>query len=200
MRKIMVLVIAALLIVPGAVALAEETQVYTLDGSETDLAKAFLSDPIDSPYCNERVRTIPVNISASIAQWAELSLSATKIEWQVLKPGKYYIKGIQATLQSNGDLYVEYAGFEDLVNDDPKPDVIPTYYACSPGEWISASELNDHGDLVDELETHCPFGFTLYNKIEVDGCKSACEYVDPNGATITVTLAEQKDWIWTPAQ
>lgn len=202
MRKFMVLAIAALLIVPGAVALAEwegphvVTPVYnTYDGSLTNLAKASLSGCYSS-YCNEEERVIPINISASIAQWALVSLNATDIEWRVLKPGDYYIDGIHATLQSNGDLYIDYEGFENLVNDEG--DTLETYYALAPGAWVTAAALNNDDDLVEESMTHEPVTFTLYNRIEVGSCDSACEYEDPEGATISVILQEQKPWIWDP--
>jgi len=200
MRKSIALVIAALLlIVSGAVTLAywgegsRRTPVYlTATGKQTQYAQASLSGCHNS-YCNEVERVIPVTISASVAQWALISLNATDIEWRVLKPGDYYIDGIQATLQSNGDLFVDYAGFQNLVNEDG--DVLETYYALAPGAWVTADALNEDDDLVEESMSHEPVTFNLYNRIVVGGCDSACEYEDPDGATITVTLEEQKEWL-----
>lgn len=208
MRKSIALVIVALLIVPAALAVANtepgtRTSVYlTADNSLTDLARAYLSGCYPLSYCNED-REIQINISASIAQWARISLNATDIVWRVLKPGDYYIDGIQATLQSNGDLYVDYEGFEDLVNGEG--DELDTYYAFSPGQtpvppgmgdWVAAADLNKDDDLIQENMAHNEVAFTLYNRIIVGQCDNACEYEDPNGATITVVLREQKDWIW----
>jgi len=200
MRKSIALVIVALLlIVPGAVILAEwegphtEVPVYdTSTGYLTHLARASLSGCYSS-YCNGVKRVIPVTISASIAQWALVKLNATDIEWRVLKPGDYYINGIIARLQSNGDLFVDYEGFEDLVNDEG--DSLETYYALAPGAWVRAEDLNDDDDLVEENIAHEPVEFTLYNRIVVMECDSACEYEDPNGAVITVVLNEQKPWV-----
>jgi len=199
MRKSIALIIAVLLIGSGAVALgywgepARLTPVYlTATGKQTQFAMASLSGCHNS-YCNEVERVIQVTISASIAQWALISLNATDIEWRVLKPGDYYIDGIQATLQSNGDLYVDYEGFEDLVNEDG--DVLETYYALAPGAWVTASALNADDDRVEESMSHEPVTFNLYNRIVVGGCDSACEYEDLDGATITVTLEEQKEWL-----
>jgi len=200
MRKSIALVIVALLlIVLGAVALAEwegphtEVPVYdTATGYPTYLARASLSGCYSS-YCNDVKRVIPVTISASIAQWADITLNATDIEWRVLKPGDYFIDGVHATLQSNGDLFVDYEGFEDLVNDEG--DVLETYYALAPGDWIRASALNAHDDPIPENRAHEEVEFTLYNRIVVMNCDSACEYKDPNGAVITVVLKEQKEWV-----
>uniref|UniRef100_A0A7V4TJA4 Uncharacterized protein n=1 Tax=Candidatus Caldatribacterium saccharofermentans TaxID=1454753 RepID=A0A7V4TJA4_9BACT len=139
-----------------------------------------------------------VQVKASVAQWVTLSLSATEIKWYVLKPGCYDTKWLFGCLTSNGDVDLVFSGFEDLKKTD-EDKTIPTYYKYwhwqwgGPWpQWVRASNFNGTRSITEPI-----FGyvFRIYNKIEVSHLTPACEYEDPNGATICVTLKEQKTWV-----
>lgn len=151
-------------------------------------------------YCNWDP-TITVNVSASVAQWVDVSLSATKIQWWVLKPGTYWVDCMTGVLLSNGNVTITFAGFENLVNKEG--DIIDTWYAKQElfpdyerwPVWVSAEDLNGTYEIKENETCHC-YMWKIFNSIGVKLCNSACEYEDPSGATITVHLAEQKDWVY----
>jgi len=155
-------------------------------------------------YCNWDP-TITVNVSASVAQWVDVCLSATTIQWWVLKPGTYWVDCMDGVLFSNGDVAITFAGFEDLENSEG--DIIETWYAKQElfphhdwfPVWVSAENL-DGTYTIEENETcHC-YMWKLFNSIGVKLCDSAGEYSDPDGATITVNLMEQQEWVCSPSQ
>lgn len=151
--------------------------------------------------CNKKKWVIPVTVQASVAQWIEFHLSGTRYIWRVRKPGTYAANSLEATLKSNGDVTINFAGFANLYSGDSVNKEINTWYAYGEPTggvydptltWIEAGDLNtttvpDSGDLHDGMT------WKLWNKIEVVECNSACEY--ENNATITLVLQNQKMWI-----
>jgi len=152
--------------------------------------------------CNKTSWVIPVTVHASVAQWIEFSISGTRYDWKVRKPGTYAANSLRASLKSNGDVKIDCEGFADLVggNSETNP-TIPIWYAAAnvenPGEitdWIPAADLNRKDPVVeDSADLHEGLHWKLWNKIQVVECNSACEY--ENKATITLVLDNQKDWI-----
>jgi len=164
------------------------------DGIEAN-AKAWSSGP-ESGDCNKTFWSTTVKVHASVAQWLEFSLSGTRWDWQVRKPGTYATDCITATVASNGDLEIDFDGFANLLGTDGE---IPTWYAYGKGPvgtltWIEAGALNGmDAQILDCVGLHAGYSWKLWNKIEVVECNSACEYDDE--ATITLVLDNQKDWI-----
>ncbi len=158
----------------------------------------------DADSCNKQNWVIGVENHASVAQWISWSISATRWDWRVRKPGKYAADCITFWMKSNNDVLVDYEGFEDLqyqgtggVNQS-----IATWYAYSAtgastpptAGWVTAANLNGHDDLVeDSVDLHAGLSFKLWNMIEVVDCNSSCEYEDE--ATVTLVLQNIKDWI-----
>ena len=165
-------------------------------------ARAWSSNP-KTGICNKFSWGVPVKIHASVAQWLDYSLSGTRFDWRVRKPGIYAADSLTATLKSNSDLEIDFDGFANLMYQGTTqfPGVtqeIETWYAY--GEpldtlvWMPAIDLDatDHA-IKDSADLHAGYSFKLWNKIKVVASNSASEYQDD--ATITLVLQNQKIWI-----
>jgi len=167
-------------------------------------ARAFSSGPV-SDQCNKIYWEVPVTVHASVAQWIVWTLSGSRYDWRVRKPGEYAANSLTATLKSNSDVEVDFRGFANLRYwaSDRFPGVdqeIETWYAYGEAsdpsglKWIPAAEINGMDALVkDSCDLHAGYSWKLWNKIKVKECNSACEYND--NATITLVLQNQKCWI-----
>lgn len=172
-------------------------------------ARCFASIPLDSA-CNKNWK-IPVKIHASIAQWVDWTMSGTRWDWFVRKPGNYVADCITATLKSNQNVLVDYHGFGPLVYEGVKPSVVDTipiwYFVGDPATgpplkddpaWTWCTDLNNSAEwdtIYDSANLHSGIQFKLWNRIEVVECNSACEYQDD--AFISLLLLCQKEWIDT---
>lgn len=143
-----------------------------------------------------------LKVEASVAQWVTLFLSATEIKWYILKPDSYDTKWFFGCLASNGDVELVFSGFEDLKSTTDPSKVIPTYYKYwrlwgdSDLSWVRASDFNGVRQIPEPILGTV---FRIYNKVDVSHLTPACEYEDPNGATLCVTLKEQKPWVQRPS-
>lgn len=166
-------------------------------------ARAWSSNP-KTGICNKFSWGIPVIVHASVAQWLEYSLSGTRYDWRVRKPGIYAGDSLTAILTSNSDLEIDFDGFGNLMYQGTAqfPGVtqeIETWYAYGEGPpdtlvWMPAIDLDatDHA-IKDSADLHAGYSFKLWNKIKVVASNSASEYED--NATITLVLQNQKIWI-----
>jgi hypothetical protein len=153
--------------------------------------------------CNKKWWAVDVEIHASIAQWVDFSLQWDRYDWFIRKPGCYAGNCIEACVASNSDILIDYEGFEDLQPSIAGNNPIPVWYSIETGGgfaeanagWVTAAALNTlDNTLPDTQELHEGICWKLWNKICVIECNSACEYSDY--ATITLTLENQKDWIY----
>jgi len=180
--------------------------VYQTPGNPENLARCWASYP-EAGFCNKDW-DIPVKIHASIAQWLDWTMSGTRWDWRVRKPGKYGADCITATVKSNQNVLIDYHGFADLHSDDPKsvnPDIPIWYHVSALGAalppvgsnlWTRAADMNQEAEwdtLYDSIFLHNGIQFKLWNMIEVVNCNSACEYQDH--ASISLKLLCQKPWI-----
>ena len=179
--------------------------VYQGTGDTLALARCWSSFP-ESDGCNKDFM-IPVKIHASIAQWVEWTMSGTRWDWRVRKPGTYGADCITATVQSNQHVLVDYHDFNDLRAESVSvnPDIPIWYYVSELGAqlpgvddaaWTRSYDLNEEAEwdtLYDSQALHDGLSFKLWNMIEVVECNSACEYQDH--ATISLKLLCQKPWI-----
>lgn len=180
--------------------------VYQGTGNVQALARLWALYP-EFGYCNKDW-SIPVTIHASIAQWLDWTMSGTRWDWRVRKPGWYAGDCITATIKSNQNVLVDYHDFNDLQADSPKAvnPIIPIYYHAGPlgaalpalgsSDWVHAPDMNNEAEwdtLFDSLELHNGIQFKLWNMINVVNCNSACEYTDH--ASISLKLLCQKPWI-----
>ncbi len=155
--------------------------------------------------CNKTYWSHNVLITASIAQWIDFHLTYTQFDWYIRKPGTYAGDCIDACVASNGDIFIDYAGFADLQPSNPANNPIPVWYSLETSGgwaevnagWVPASAMDAEDDWLYDADLgellHTGICWKLWNKIEVLVCNSACEYSDE--ATITLTLWNQKDWI-----
>jgi hypothetical protein len=206
---------------------AYETQVWILDengdwdGSpstnpdvpdRTVLARAWASGENEG-FCNQKYWHIPVYVHASIAQWCDWHMTGTRWDWYVRKPGFYATTCITANIASNGDILIDYDGFDDLesIEGNEHNNFIPAWYSFGASfqgaianGWVRAADLNNDDDLLDEgylngqnnpagWNLHTGITWKLFNRIQVVDCNTACEYADE--AEIVLCLEGQKPWI-----
>ena len=178
---------------------------YQGTGDTLALARCWSGFP-EADGCNKDFN-IPVKIHASIAQWVEWSMSGTRWDWRVRKPGWYGADCITATVQSNQNVLVDYHDFNDLRSESVSvnPDIPIWYYVSDIAaqlpvpddpKWTRSYDLNDEAEwdtLYDSQALHDGLQFKLWNMIQVVECNSACEYQDH--ATISLKLLCQKPWI-----
>jgi len=180
-----------------------------LIGGTDQLARAFASNEAKG-YCNKKFWHIPVTVHASVAQWIDFTLTGTRWDWFVRKPGWYAANCITAKVASNGDVMIDYDGFADLLNlaNPTMVTPIPIWYSfggsiteAQANGWVPAVALNTDDDLLVEnsywRETrnvlHEGLTWKLFNRIHVVKCNTACEYEDV--ASITLVANSQKPWI-----
>jgi hypothetical protein len=105
-------------------------------------------------------------------------------------------------LNSNGDITVTFSGFDNLHKIGSPSDVVEKYYAYSnmvvtdPSNllWFPAPSLPNAYFVMHDY----PATVYLYEKIVVAENDPACEYEDPDGGVMTITLTNQKPWIDGP--
>jgi hypothetical protein len=150
--------------------------------------------------CNKKCWEIPVTIHASIAQWLWFSVSGTRWDWRIMKPGTYGGDCITFQLCSNGAVGFDYDGFEDLYSPTACDQTITTWYGIGTSifdvdrlGWVRAPDLNGEDDILPEVcPGHC-YTTKLWTKVQVDSCNTACEYEDQ--AKVTICLQNQKCWV-----
>lgn len=186
--------------------------VYQGTGNRQALARLWKSGGTGGA-CNRRFYSFNFQNSASMAQWIEWSINATEWKWRIRKVGPnicqtdgYYAGDcITLWLKSNYDVDITFSGFSNLYNPNSIDKWIEIYYALGHFDvpppktdpcWIPASELNNLTiRFLDSDTLHNGISLKLWNYIHITFCNSACEYTDPNGATITLTLKCLKPWI-----
>ncbi|HUU46530.1 MAG TPA: hypothetical protein VM118_12435 [Acidobacteriota bacterium] len=226
MKKLLLIAVAGLLMTSVAMAQTPvdpvgiyEVEVWTLNPDGTwDLSiQPTIKDPTANARCfasnkaagncNKYEWVIPVTVHASVAQWIDFTMTGTRWDWFVKKPGWYAANCITAKIASNGDINIDYDGFDDLLPLGEGQTPIPIWYAfggsmgTAAAAWVPALMLNEDDDLLDESDywsdgrnaLHEGLTWKLWNRIHVVECNTACEYEDV--AAIILTLRQQKPWI-----
>jgi len=169
-------------------------------------ARAWHQGTGQSGNCNKEQWEIDVASHASVAQWINWTLSSKGWQIRVRKPGIYIADCISASIDSNADVLVTFAGFDDLKKlSDPMKDLaIETWYALGgtaiPDDdaWVKATELNSKTLRVP----YCYHDAHLWIKIFVRGTEDATpqypktrasEY--QNDAKIYLSVSVLKNWI-----
>jgi hypothetical protein len=168
----------------------------------SSLARCWRSGQSDGT-CNKEVWDIPFTNHASMAQWLFYNLGGTRWDWRILKPGTYAADCIEATIRSNNDVAVTFAGFGDLeyMEEGGIDRTISTWYSwgeslavAERNGWVRAADLNQQTAFISDSEQlHRGFVLKLWNKIDVVNCNSSCEY--ENTGTIYITLQNIKLWV-----
>jgi len=226
MKKLLVVM---LIVFIGTLAFSSATSTavekYVWDGQGNTV-----TDPAGGVYGDARVFSLLPNggscnknwefeftTEVQVAQWVTWSISGTKWQWFVRKPGTYIADCIVFNLKSNGDVEISFSGFDDPYYYTSQPDAsqtayIESYYGYSFGSgsatpssvvsgWVRASDLNNETVFIPEFfeeythkySLHDGIVAHLWNKIVVVECNSASSYRDTG--KIIITLKEQKPWI-----
>src|SRR5690625_3136376 len=95
-------------------------------------------------HCNKECHAADLTTHVSVAQWIEWSLSATRKDFRVLKPGTFAANSWTATVSSNNDVEVtfEHSNAEYL-NPDVDSDPIAISYGYSTGSGIDPNQVNE---------------------------------------------------------
>lgn len=199
MKRSLLIVLIALSLVSFAFGVTEVT-VYAYKGSPSN-ARAFVSMP-NGGSCNKNW-SFEFTVEAQIAQWVKWNINGTKWTWFVRKPGTYFADCISFSVQSNGDITIDFEDFASPTyatgtSVNPYIDVWYTFGEKSEdvafGTWYSPSELNNLTAIIpDSSDLHNGWTTKLWSKIKVVECNSASTYRDTG--KITLTLANQKPWI-----
>ncbi|MBC7083489.1 MAG: hypothetical protein H5T95_08365 [Firmicutes bacterium] len=126
----------------------------------------------------------PISIKAEGA-YANVSLSATRLDWRVRKAGTYAALATEMSFTGSGNLSIQFDGFADLARLDGGAATISTWYgfgqdlaAVESSGWIAAGDLNlragDRGPLT--LDPTTPTTLKMWSKIAVGEEDSSCEY------------------------
>src|SRR3990172_12826519 len=220
MKKLLILLAGAILLLPafafaGAPSpwppIGTEVEVFQLEGDAWRslgigdpgaFARAFTSLPAVGDS-NRQFWRIDFQNHASVAQWVRWSITGTRWDWFVRKPGCYAADCIGFTIASNYSVDILYSGFDDLVYQDTGGGTltIPVWYAVwglgtPPPDslWIPAASLNGLDIFIpDSKDLHYGISHKLWNKICTVPSNSASEYEDD--AWVVIELKKIKIWI-----
>jgi hypothetical protein len=146
-------------------------------------------NPVGGSYVHE-MPLDPIYIKSADASYADISLTATRIDWRVLKPGTYAVLATEITTSGKGKLSVQFSEFDDLKRDST-PGKIATFYgfgnsldAVETEGWIPAADLNSETLYIDLSE---PSPVLMWSKISLDEQTSSAEYESTGVITFIVS-------------
>ncbi|MDI6871731.1 MAG: hypothetical protein QME79_10335 [Bacillota bacterium] len=145
----------------------------------------------------------------AIPVWVEeggylrVSLSATRYDWQVRKPGTFAADPVEIGVYSNRKVSVIFSGFADLAAVSPgHTGAIPTFYGfgntldeVENTGWIRAQDLNVRRLETAAAESGTTAVWKLWPKLKVSGRERAGEYEDVG--CLTFILCETSAYIET---
>ena len=147
-------------------------------------------NPVGSGYWHQ-VPLDPIYITCAGEPYADVSVTATRLDWRVQKPGTYAALATTVTASGIGTLSMQFSKFADLSGTGGVPGTISTFYgfgddlaAAEAGEWISAAELNNKTRHIDLSE---PVPVLMWSKIIVGDQNSSAEYENKGEITFIVS-------------
>ena len=153
-------------------------------------------NPVGSGYWHQ-VPLETIYIKAVQEAYADVNVTASRLDWRVQKPGTYAAIATEISATGKGDLSVQFSEFNDLTRTDGLPGSIPAFYAFgedlpSDEAWTSASELNDPSGWLEPITLNQEVQSTvrMWSKISVDGQDSSAEY--ENEGVITFIVGNMK--------
>lgn len=180
--------------VPGSHAyLALKVKTNGLPPSDKDL---IFCDSINMEYNpvgsgKEQVPLDQILIKSASEPHADVSVTATRLDWRVRKPGTYAALATTVTASGIGTLSMQFSGFADLSRTDGVQGTIAAFYgfgddlaAAEAGGWISAAELSNKTRHIDLSE---PMPVLMWSKIDVDEEDSSAEYENEGVMTFIVS-------------
>jgi len=168
---------------------------------ETD---GFASIPEDTTFCDQiklscisegpnppDVELDPIYIKSAGEPYADVSVTATRLDWRVRKPGTYAALATTMTASGAGKLSIQFSKFADLARTDGVSGTIAAFYgfgddlaAVETEGWISAAELNNKTRYIDLSE---PAPVLMWSKISVGEEDSSAEYENEGVMTFIVS-------------
>lgn len=138
---------------------------------------------------------VDLTATTTIEPWIHFSITATRLDWFVRKPGTYAMRGASLTVSSNSAVLVDFEGFANLVNQEDPAQSIGAYYGVEqPGmatglvNWITASNFNSSDRLLIFSEGSPSKTLDLWNMISVSQSNSSCEYEDEAVITLSIQV------------
>lgn len=130
--------------------------------------------------------------------YANISLSATRLDWRVRKAGTYAALAMEMSFTGAGNLSIQFDGFENLASQEDGSATVATWYGFGHGPdavessgWITADDLNldanSRGPI--PLDATTPTILRMWSKIAVGEEDSSCEYQDVGVITFIATNA-----------
>jgi hypothetical protein len=137
---------------------------------------------------------VPLNaiyIKSAGEPHADVSVTATRLDWRVRKPGTYAALATTITASGTGKLSIQFSKFADLARTDGIPGTIAAFYgfgddlvAVEAGGWISAADLNNKTRYIDLSQ---PAPLVMWSKISVGEEVSSAEYESKGVITFIVS-------------
>lgn len=184
------------------------TWMLTKEGWVTaDTAKSWNSGGA-AGHCNRECWSVTLENHVSVAQWLDWSLSGTRKDWRVLKPGTYASDSVTAYIKSNNDVIIKFWAEDPVyLNPDAESPPIPTWYGYAIGQtsshisdvedWVRAADYSEDSPLVITLryEDGLPDGlyYRIFEKIEVRDEHRSSDYHGMGGLLICIT--NLKFWV-----
>ncbi len=149
-------------------------------------------NPVGSGYWHQ-VPLDPIYIKSVEEPHADVSVTATRLDWRVRKSGTYAALATEITATGIGTLSVQFSEFGDLTRTDGIPGTIDTFYgfgdslaSMEAGEWkwVAAESLNDKSCLIDLSD---PIPVLMWSKISVGAEDSSAEYENTGVITFIVS-------------
>jgi len=142
-----------------------------------------------------------VYIAPPVELYAYVSLSATRLDWRVRKPGTYAAMATEVTATGYGKLIVQFSGFDNLTRADGGDEAIDTSYGFGDSladvedaenvtleQWVPAASLNGQSRGLD-LSSSEPAALRMWSKVRVGSEDPSAEYEDYEGGVITFIVS-----------
>ncbi len=139
---------------------------------------------------SQTIHLEPIYVIAKAEPKALVSVSATRLDWRVRKPGIYAALATEITATGHGRLQVQFSDFRDLARTDGAPGLVPAFYALGQDlpdnasqQWIAASALNSSSNWPEPIGLHptAPSVVRLWSMISVGEEVSSAEYSSDRG-------------------
>lgn len=190
---------------------ATEVPVYKRDkdgnflspATATNSARAWNSGGAGG-HCNRNCHEAELTTHVSVAQWIDWSLSATRKDFRVLKPGVYAANSWTATVSSNNDVEIlfTHSNAEYLIEDVASEPIQIRYgYSTSSGidpneidGWVAADDTPITINIPFE-EVSQPGGakYHVWQEITVTEQHRSSDY--EGTGTVLVCITNQKYWV-----
>jgi hypothetical protein len=132
-------------------------------------------------------------------QWVRYHFSGTQWQWFIRKPGCYAAKSLDACVESNGRVCIDFGGFAKLRACDNSGDQLDIYYGvsapnCQVGgvNWMNCNQMNNYYIALFGY-SYVSYSWALWQKICVEQCDNAAEYEDKG--YIVIDLLNIYPWV-----